>query len=173
MMVANSSNLIITIRPANQRNPFHYPKQSHQQIAAQQQSTLNQPNHHNHGSHKLNHHTKISHSKSENNLSHHAHSLKLSNQHAKRDSNQRIPLQTNENTLSSNQRSESPIDKPSYYYLDSFVKLAPGEDTDDDDEEEDEVKVHTGGVEAINLTNNNKDQQHHNKVVVESNRSDH
>ena len=147
MMVANSSNLIITIRPANQRNPpFQYPKLPQQQSFNSTQ-TLNRPatNHQNHRTTSSNNHS--SHKPQE------AKHKTPTGPPAANNSTQRIPL--NENTLASNKSSKFYLEaeknggekaasmrtslSANYLGANLAANLAEGEDSSD---EEDEVKHH-------------------------------
>ena len=161
MMVANSSNLILTIKPVNnnltikpvnERNQYHYPKITSQQQSTQQLQIINQQQQ----QQQQNHH----HRQLVNNNNSAPSTIKQS---CDQRPDQRIP-QNIENTLPSshdhsqsnyylkNKNEKVPIQTSSNNYL---VNLADGEDSD---EEEDEVKEHTN-----NFNNKNKDLQ--NKII--------
>lgn len=173
MMVANSSNLIITIRPANQRNPpFQYPKLPQQQSFNSTQTAPNRPT--NHQNHRTTSSARNSHSPAPG---------KPSDMKSKQSANQRIP--PNENT---------PVvaHKPSKLYLEAEnsenskpmrtgssvpnylgANLAEGEDSSDG---EDEVKHHfyaqQNEFNKNERPNDFKTKKADDKTVVES-RSNH
>lgn len=171
MMVANSSNLIVTIRPSNQRNPFQYPK-----LLSQQQSILNtsHQNHRTTSNHSTNHSTNHAINHSSSNLSSNHDSKSGSNHNSnyainhasnsnttKQQLDQRIPQQNIENTLSSNKvtyylENKSNEKVPTNQTNNYIVNLADGEDSDDD---EDEIKHHFEHSDQTELNQSDTDKK--------------
>lgn len=187
MMVANSSNLIITIRPANQRNPFQYPKLPQQQSfnSIQQPSQSSSTNHHqnDHRTSSNNHSASGKQPPSEA-----KNKTAISQQAANsQQANLRIPRNNTENTPASTHKSSSQFylggenhnsDKvPSMRTSLSSgclgtANLAEGEDTSD---EEDEVKHHFH-AQPNDFNKNNDFNQNGDgptKALVQASRSNH
>lgn len=190
MMVANSSNLIITIRPANQRNPpFQYPKLPQQQsfnsvtqVPAPNRSA-NSSNHQNHrtSTSSNNHHSHSSKQPTADGKSKPGVSLQAASASQSQHANQRIPLNENTPALAhsksskvyltarepaSNGSSEKvPAMRTSQSSQYLGANLAEGEDTSD---EEDEVKHHFH-EQSNDFNKNNGDG----KTVAQESRSNH
>lgn len=187
MMVANSSNLIITIRPANQRNPFQYPKLPQQQSfnSIQQQPLQSGSNHRNdhRNDHRIssNNHSAPGSSKQPPGDVKHKTAISQQTASSQQQTNQRIPRNNTDNTPASTHKS-------SQFYLGAenhdkvpslrtslsagclgAANLAEGEDTSD---EEDEVKHHFQPND-LNKNDFNKNGDGASKTLVQASRSNH